>query len=486
MPVYFDGSRLLFEDAYGNRYTNVEHEETPVMYKPELEKRCFEVYPEHAMLLLGACRKAGEKEEPDAEDIGIIDRALTRLRLHPLYSRELIGRIIQYYQKEPAQDGEGAEPIDLKPLLSVDREIITRQQRVDMCQALIGHGYIREAYGMIRRYYCQVPPEKLRRLCSRMILNELFDEDELLLKLAYSVFEEEQTDSVILDYLCEHYNGSTDQMYRLLLKGVADRVETYDLEERLLAQMLFTDRTDKIDRVFSLYMERKKTGENIVKAYFTMKSTQYFMEGKPAGEDVFRYLEGMIHGAIEKEKLSTIYLLALTKYYAGLTHLDAEQKELCQTIVDILLAEGMVFAHFKPLAAHVHIPQEITDKVILQYIGRKDSGVDLQVRIRPQEERFYGDDMKRMYQGIFIKQKVLFEGETMEYRIYERQGDRQILMEEGSLSCDRKADTSEDSRFRLLNQMAVYMNQREESGLKEAMEEYVKKTAAVEGLFGLM
>ncbi len=486
VPVYFDGSRLLFEDAYGNRYTNVEHEETPVMYKPELEKRCFEVYPEHAMLLLGACRKAGEKEEPDAEDIGIIDRALTRLRLHPLYSRELIGRIIQYYQKEPAQDGEGAEPIDLKPLLSVDREIITRQQRVDMCQALIGHGYIREAYGMIRRYYCQVPPEKLRRLCSRMILNELFDEDELLLKLAYSVFEEEQTDSVILDYLCEHYNGSTDQMYRLLLKGVADRVETYDLEERLLAQMLFTDRTDKIDRVFSLYMERKKTGENIVKAYFTMKSTQYFMEGKPAGEDVFRYLEGMIHGAIEKEKLSTIYLLALTKYYAGLTHLDAEQKELCQTIVDILLAEGMVFAHFKPLAAHVHIPQEITDKVILQYIGRKDSGVDLQVRIRPQEERFYGDDMKRMYQGIFIKQKVLFEGETMEYRIYERQGDRQILMEEGSLSCDRKADTSEDSRFRLLNQMAVYMNQREESGLKEAMEEYVKKTAAVEGLFGLM
>ena len=71
------------------------------MNRPELANRCFEVYPEHAMLLLGACRRAGEKEEPEAEDIQVIDRALTRLKLHPLYSRELIGRIIRYYLTKP-------------------------------------------------------------------------------------------------------------------------------------------------------------------------------------------------------------------------------------------------------------------------------------------------------------------------------------------------------------------------------------------------
>ena len=94
--------------------------------------------------------------------------------------------------------------------------------------------------------------------------------------------------------------------------------------------------------------------------------------------------------------------------------------------------------------------------------------------------------MKRMYQGVFIKQKVLFEGETMEYRIYEHQGNRQVLMAEGSLACDRKAESSEDSRFMLLNQMSVYMNRKDEEGLKDSMEAYVKRTAAVEGLFGLM
>ncbi len=485
VPVYFDGSRLLFEDAYGSRYADVEYEKTQVMHRPELEERCFEVYPEHAMLLLGACRKAGEKEKPETEDIQIIDRALNKLKLHPLYSKKLIGQLLRYYRQElTEEDGDGQ--VNMKPLLDVNRELLSRQQRSEMCQALIGHGYIREAYGMIRRYFCPVSAEQLRRLCSRMILNELFDQDELLLKLAYSVFEQDKADSVILDYLCEHYNGSTEQMYRILVQGVADKTETYDLEERLLAQMMFTDETERIDRVFGLYMERKKTSEEIVKAYFTMKSTAYFLEDEPAGEEVFRYLEGLIHGAIEKEKLSTIYLLALTKYYAGLTQLDAEQKELCQAIVDILLSEGMVFAHFKPLAAHVSIPQEILDKAILQYIGRKDSRVELQVRIRPQEERFYSDDMKRMYQGVFVKMKVLFEGETMEYRIYEHQKDSQVLMAEGSLTCARGAVSGGDSRFELLNQMAVFMNQKDEAGLKLAMQEYVKKTAAVEGLFGLV
>ena len=38
----------------------------------------------------------------------------------------------------------------------------------------------------------------------------------------------------------------------------------------------------------------------------------------------------------------------------------------------------------------------------------------------------------------------------------------------------------------MLNQMALCLNLKEEEGLKEAMEEYVKKTAAVEELFQLL
>ena len=50
-----------------------------------------------------------------------------------------------------------------------------------------------------------VDPEKLLKLCTRMILQQLFDQDDRLLELSWRVFEAGKADSVILDYLCEHF-----------------------------------------------------------------------------------------------------------------------------------------------------------------------------------------------------------------------------------------------------------------------------------------
>ena len=48
VPLFSEHSILLFQDAFGNRYSTVPYEKTPVMDKPDLEARCFELYPDHA------------------------------------------------------------------------------------------------------------------------------------------------------------------------------------------------------------------------------------------------------------------------------------------------------------------------------------------------------------------------------------------------------------------------------------------------------
>ena len=483
-PLFSSHSRILFQDAYGTRYADVHYVKTSVMEKPELEAQCFRVYPDHPMLLLKACREAAEKEQPEEQDVLLMERALTELKLHPLYKKKLTASVIGYYQKRLAEDGELGET-DGTYLLSVDKKTLTKAQRAGICETLISLNYIREAYEIVREYgFEEISMKRLLKLCTRMILEKLFDQDELLLKLAYHVFSEGMGDSVILDYLCEFYNGTCDQMYQVLMQGVKEHVETYDLEERLLAQMLFADNTGKMDKVFSMYME-KKTSESIVKAYFTKKSADYFLRGEPADNQVFAYLEGMINGSVEREKLSTIYLLALTKYYAGLTVLDEAQKELCQAMVDILLEEGMVFPYFKDLAAHVRIPEHVMDKAMIQYRGQKDSKVELEIQILPDEEEFHRDEIRRVYQGIFVRQKILFEGEKLNYRIYQwKDGERQ-LEEEGTVSCDIPSIQSGSSRFGCHNEMAVCLSPKEEEGLKRSMQEYLMKTASVEALFDL-
>ena len=146
----------------------------------------------------------------------------------------------------------------------------------------------------------------------------------------------------------------------------------------------------------------------------------------------------------------------------------------------------MVFPYFKLLGQQIRIPEDIMDKAMFQYVGQRDSRVELQIRILPQEERFHRDEMKRMYQGIFVKQKVLFEGEIMEYEIYEYKGDERVLVREGSVACDVRDPQDKNSRFSLLNQMSLCLNVKEEEGLREAMVEYVQKNAAVEELFQLI
>ena len=77
------------------------------------------------------------------------------------------------------------------------------------------------------------------------------------------------------------------------------------IRDRLLAQMMFTGSTDQIDSVFQLYVNRKKTRESVVKAYFTEKSVAYFLERKKVDGRVFEYLESAVNQSIEKDKVPT-------------------------------------------------------------------------------------------------------------------------------------------------------------------------------------
>lgn len=486
VPLFSEHSILLFQDAYGNRYANIPYKKDAVMDRPELEERCFELFPEHSMLRLRACEKALSKGITDRKEVKILEATLEDPKLRPYYQRLLLSKVIEFYQKQtdaPEEDGDGA-----KYLLTLDKKVLTKEERIGVCNTLILNGYMEEAFHMIREFGCEgIGMEQLYKLCTKMILQKLFDEDSLLLTIAYEVFKEGKNDSVILDYLCEHFNGLSDQMYHVLMQSVSGHVETYDLEERLTAQMMFSGAMTKLDKVFHLYRNRKETNDNIVKAYLTIKCTEYFMEDKEPEEKVLAYLEGVVKASSIKGRLPTIYLLSLSKYYAKLSELTDEQKELCRETVEFLLEEGYVFPHFKDLSKYVPMPEDILDKAMIQYCAGRDSKIDLQIRILPDEEEFHSEDISRVYQGVFVKQKILFEGEIMEYRISELIDEDWVLKKEGSISCDAGESSKDmDSRFACLNEMSLSLSLKDETALKIRMQEYLRKNAAAEELFPLM
>ena len=181
-----------------------------------------------------------------------------------------------------------------------------------------------------------------------------------------------------------------------------------------------------------------------------------------------------------------IYLLALTKYYSTLPELKEEQRELCQSVVDVLIEAGMVFAYFKDLARFIIIPGDILDKEIIEYHGARDVKPYLWLRILPEEEEYHYEEMRPVYKGIYIREKVLFEGEIMEYQIKEDADGERRIAAEGSISCREVVTRAPGNRFACLNEMSLSQDLKNETALKEKMEEYVRKDAVVASLFHLL
>ena len=484
VPLFSERSVLLFQDAYGNRYLDVKHWKVSVMDRPELLAQCYEVYPDHPMLKLSECRDIVNRGVETDEEAALLEEIVTQMHLSPAFEGRLMQAVTDYYCQKASEDKDGDGVFNCAYLVQIDKKPMAVRQRQQICETLISQNYMREAYNMIRDYGSQyISTPRLMKLCTKTILMNLFDQDELLLGLSHQVFCQGCYDSVILDYLCEHFNGTVSQMYEVLIQGVREHVETYDLEERLLGQMLFTGCCDQMDSVFELYMKRKTTREMVVKAYFTQKSVQYFLEEKDMDQRVFEYLKQAVGNTFDKDRMPTIYLLALTRYFSTLDKVEEGDVELLKTMTSLLLEEGLVFPYTRELSKHIPVPEDIMDKAMVEYRGRKDAHPELQVRILPEETGFHSEDIRRVYQGIFVKQKVLFEGEIMEYRIYDYLDGHRRLAAEGQVECDHKLEGKENSRFACLNEMGAAIKDRDDSRLLNAMEDYLKKSAALGRLF---
>ena len=481
VPAVSKNTVLFFQDAYGGRYLNISHRKLPVMDRKELLDRCYEVYPDHPILKLRACEAVLKKGVEKEEEALLLEDTLSQLKLNPVFEKKLLHLVTEYYCKKAVSKEEEER---CAFLIQLDKDLLEPSMRRKICEIFIDCNYLREAYNMLLTYEIEdVDPEKLLKLCTRMILQQLFDQDDRLLELSWRVFEAGKADSVILDYLCEHFNGTTSQMYEILIQAVGEHVETYDLEERLLAQMLFTGSCDQIDSVFDLYMKRKRTRESMVKAYFTQKCIQYFLEEKEIDSQIFQYLKNAVGADPGKEKIPTIYLLALTRYYAGQAEITADEKKQLQIMVNILLESEMVFPYMKDLGRFVSIPEDIMDKTMIEYRGDKNVQPWIEMRILPQEDHFTREEMKRVYQGIYVKKLTLFKGELLEYQIYERGEKGAVLVKEGRTCCDPERAGRENSRFACLNQMSEAVAKQDAEGLLGAMEDYVKRSAALGILF---
>lgn len=478
-PVYEDNCLALLQDEAGRRYVGDEVVEEELSESGSLKEACLRCCQSHFMMRLRQCRSVLNKPRCDREDVELFLNLLKQEHIHDIFKEQLYLALLSYYESSDEE-----EKCD-EAVLQMDKSILSRADRDRLGCVMIRRNHLEEAAGLFSRYgFERISASLLFRLASRLILQQVYAKDPFLLQLSYYVFSEEKFDDVILEYLCEHYNGSSEDMFQILKTAIGTHASIYDMDERLLAQLLYTDCDTHLDEVFEAYNRRSSLDPMLTDAYLVLKCHSYFLGKGEAGEDLFSWLEKRQMEARENMPAALVMMLALTKYYSEKKELSQEQEKLGISYLENLHEKGYLFPYFKPLALKLKRHYSFCDHTILEYHTQKDRQLMIHTCFTG-ENHWETDEMKHMYEGCFVKSFLLFSDETLTYRIFQQDVLGPELLAEGQLKGDAPAGDDGMGRFTLLNRMMEDAGKEDYDKLMEEMTDYGVKDELTKRLFPL-
>ena len=482
IPIFFENSELLFQDGYGNRYTDVVYETTRIMHKEELERKCFEILPEHAMLKLAKARNIANKGIADIAQLRIVEQVMTDMDISKPYRAYLNKVILEYHDAFTKDSDRDLSELDIRILKNINIRNLDRKEKDILLCTFIKLSMFKDAYKLILEMgETDIEMTYLEKLIKALIIDEQAGESKEIMMLTLHAFRKGSEDMDILNFLLREYNGLSKDMLELLRKGQKAGAGINDMAERLLAQMIFCWADDDLDEVYHIYRHSSAPQNVLIRAYITKRCIDYFLYGKGASEEVFDDVYGIIHDERYKEKVPVIYLLAMSKYMSENKKLTGEEKYVLQDVIDILVQKKLVFPYTRTLSDIIRIPDSVMDKYYIEYHGEKSIRPSLYLRILPDERDFEEVEITRVYQNIYVRPLTLFSGERAEYQIYDEEKGEDFV-ESGTIKADNKVRLKGDT-FDIINEMSGLLSQDNDVKLRDVMLRYVKNESVIDELF---
>ncbi|SEW45114.1 DUF5717 family protein [[Clostridium] fimetarium] len=333
----------------------------------------------------------------------------------PEFKRELRNSIIHYYYLEYIGDEfEQNFP-------EINTENLTQTESSMLIETCIMHGMYEDAYDLTLLYgYRKVKPQRLFKLCRRMIEITDYNCNEFIIGMSEYVFLGKKYDDVVLEYLVSNFNGTTKTMLEICDACYNFNIDAHELEERLISQMIFSNSKQlQLDNVFEKYYERGAK-DRIVEAYLAYNSYNYFVKEKDMNENVFKILENRMFSS---DEATIVCEIALLKYYSTIKLLEEKQLIFANKLLDKLCTESKIFSFFKKFENRVTLPFYAMDKTIIEFrtnpnnkvtinyiTGDKNKRVD-----SDKKDEYVKETMKNTFEGVFTKEFTMLYGDTLEY-----------------------------------------------------------------------
>ena len=312
-------------------------------------------------------------------------------------------------------------------------------------------------------------------LCSKRVREQEQMEDDFLLYLCFELLEEGYYDKAVLTYLAQYYCGATCDMKMVWRKAKEYGVNAKNIAERIITQMLFSETMFQEEEIFEDYYSGRPYFR-LKQAYLAYVSRMYVVRNRIMRGDIIRM---MLQELSQKEYLADICKVAILKYYVG-KEVEPVMLSLLKEFFMEMNRKRLVFPFFLNYPIKWLKEAQVYDKVMVEYKSSIGGKVKIVYRILPYAEAVVEEHSETIlpnYDGVFVKEFVLYEGEILEYYFVEESKDEQIVSEKDR--CSKEQIVYEDGKYGRLNLISHLSKEKQ----YESMLHYRKEEQVAEELF---
>lgn len=318
--------------------------------------------------------------------------------------------------------------------------------------------------------------EEVLSMCNDVLNENGYSQDEFLLYLCVELLKRGYYDKETLTYLIEYYCSSTKDMYCVWKVAGEYGVNTFKLSERIITQMLFSESVLKDEEIFLDYYNgepyfRLKLG------YLAYVSKEYIVHDEEISEKLIYII---LKEYDQIKKIADICKAAVLKFFAG--HIPSDRREVLRMFLRDLCEKRMIFDFYKKYDKEWQQEVMLYDKVIIQYKAKEYGRVKLEYKIMDSN----GEEIIReseqfipIYENIYVKEIILYEGEKLQYSVREFSGRKMIYEQEGE--CIQEEPVYSPGKYGRLN----YMSTLQGNTLQEEMYQYKMEENLANELFVL-
>ncbi|MCR5784268.1 MAG: DUF5717 family protein [Eubacterium sp.] len=477
--IYSPEFVVIYEDEKGKRFAVKDEVLTePLFADYKYRNTLLELAPTNINILLHYF--ANKLSYPIYEDTGFerLYYLLISDKVRSEYKKSLVPELFK-------QSFNYSEEFFEKFYSTLDLSILSPGEKGRIIEECIRQGMPETAYELVKIYgYTNVVPSKAVIMCDSMIdVYKMTDEDSYLTEFCFYAFSENLYTESTLMYLAKFYRGSTKNLQKIWKAARGFDIEVFDLEERILTQMLTTGEYISLaDEIFVSYSGRG--GSYMLKhAYYSHVAFEYILKEIELSDEVYKRLKEEFFA---DDELMDICLIAILKKAVEKADKDSDDLKIQEKLLEYFLDRNMYFAFYEKAENIFKCKYRIQDRMYMQFIGRPDEKPYIHYRFDKIQDEYETLPMRHMLYGIFVTDVAVFSGETVQYYITLGEDNDEEVMTSGFIERNEVYGEAGISRFERINNMCVSCVISNRNAAEKYLREYVETDSFTNRHFKLM